>query len=139
MKPSDYAHLPIDDLTSLIIHEMYQTYNMYGPGLFESVYEATLEGRLVQRGLFVERQKTIYLNNDYVSNEQAFRADLIVENRVVIEIKSVEKIPAVSYMQLRTYLNLLEIDAGLLVNFNCSYLKNNIRRIGRERTTKIAV
>ena len=102
---------------------------MYGPGLFERVYEATLAGRLRSRGLKVERQKKIFISNEYVENEPAFVADLIIEELVVIELKSVAELEKVMFKQLRSYLKLLDLRVGFLVNFNSSFLKKDIHRI----------
>ena len=125
-QPSDLSE---QELTSIIVHEMYQTYFAYGPGIYERVYEASLAGRLIKRGFSVERQRQIYISDEFVSNEPAFFADLIVEGRVIIELKSVEKLSAVAFTQLRSYLRLTCIRTGILVNFNCEYLKKNIHRI----------
>jgi len=81
MPPTNYSTCPINELTKIIVDEMYQTYFMYGPGLFERIYEATLEGRLRAKGLQVERQRQVRITNEYVQDEPAFYADLIVENR----------------------------------------------------------
>ena len=122
-------HLTLQELTNIIVHEMYQTYFMYGPGIFEKIYEATLAGRLEANGLHVERQKIIPITNEYVVNEPAFKADLVVEDRVIIELKSVEKLSPVAFTQLRSYLKLTGIKTGIIVSFNCRMLKSNIHRI----------
>jgi len=129
MQQIDYATCPINVLTEIIIHEVYQTYFMYGPGLFERVYEATLEGRLKERGLRVERQTLVTITNRYVNNEPGYYADLIVEGRVILELKSVLKLNNVVYTQLRSHLRLAKISVGYVVNFNCKFLKDNIKRV----------
>ena len=129
MPPTNYSTCPINELTKIIVDEMYQTYFMYGPGLFERIYEATLEGRLRAKGLQVERQRQVRITNEYVQDEPAFYADLIVENRVVLELKSVDKISRKMFKQVRSYMKLTNISVGYLVNFDCALLKNNMHRI----------
>ena len=129
MKPFDYNTCPLNELTKTIMSEVYKTYFMYGPGLFERIYEATLAGRLRDLGIPVERQKTVHISNAYVQDEPAFKADLVVANRIILELKSVEKVHPVTYMQLRSYLKLLNIEVGFVINFNTNYLKNDIKRI----------
>ncbi len=119
----------INALTEIIVDEIFQTYFMYGPGLYERIYEATLAGRLRSRGLKVERQKQIFISNEFVENEPAFFADLIVEELVIIELKSVAKLEKVMFKQVRSYLKLLDLRVGFLVNFNSSFLKKDIHRV----------
>ena len=135
LKPKQDAS--INALTEIIVDEIFQTYFMYGPGLFERVYEATLAGRLRSRGLKVERQKKIFISNEYVENEPAFVADLIIEELVVIELKSVAELEKVMFKQLRSYLKLLDLRVGFLVNFNSSFLKKDIHRITNKYDEKL--
>ncbi|MEO0731708.1 MAG: GxxExxY protein, partial [Bacteroidota bacterium] len=108
----------MDDLTAMILDEIYQTYFMYGPGLFERVYEATLAGRIASYGVKVERQKQILIKNEFVENEPAFFADIVVDEKVILELKSVEQLTKLHHKQLTTYLKLTGIQVGYLVNFN---------------------
>ena len=117
-----------DEVTGIIVDEIFQTYKKYGPGLFERVYEAGLAGRLTAKGLSVERQKQIHISDEFINQEPAFFADLLVEDRVIVELKSVEKLNKVHHKQLQTYLRLTENTVGILVNFNCSFLKENIKK-----------
>ncbi|MEL7162408.1 MAG: GxxExxY protein [Bacteroidota bacterium] len=119
----------MDDLTAMILDEIYQTYFMYGPGLFERVYEATLAGRIASYGTKVERQKQIFIKNEFVENEPAFYADLVVDDKVIIELKSVEQLTKLHHKQLTTYLKLTGLQVGYLVNFNCRFLKENVKRL----------
>lgn len=121
--------MPINDVTGIIINEIYAVYFHYGPGLFERVYESALAARLKEKGLRVDRQRLIYINDEYVDNEPAFVADLIVEDCVIIELKSVEKLSKRYFKQVKTYCKLTGITVGILVNFNCDFLKDNIKRI----------
>lgn len=100
-----------------------------GPGLLESVYENILAYELNKRGLTVERQVPIPVVYDSLRFEEGFRADLIVENSVLIELKSVEAIAPVHGKQVLTYLKLLDCRLGLLINFNVPLLKDGIKRI----------
>lgn len=97
--------------------------------MFESVYEEVLAYRLKQRGLRVERQRGLPVVFEEVRMEIGFRADLIVEGKVLVELKSVEALPKVAEMQTYTYLKLTGLTIGLLINFNVEILKEGIRRI----------
>lgn len=100
-----------------------------GPGLLESVYEIVLADELKLRGMSVERQKVVPITFRGRKFVEGFRADLIIENKVCIEIKSVESLSKTDPKQLRTYLRLLNMKVGLLINFNSPLLKDGIRRI----------
>jgi GxxExxY protein len=100
-----------------------------GPGLFESVYEEILAFELIKEGLYVSRQQAIPVIWNEIKMEIGFRADLIIENKVLIEIKSVESIAPVHQKQVLTYLKLTDIKLGLLINFNEALIKDGITRI----------
>lgn len=100
-----------------------------GPGLLESVYEAILFYELTKRGLFVERQKTLPVVWDEIKLDIGFRTDLIIENKLILEIKSIEKITEVHAKQVMTYLKITNIKLGLLINFNVPLIKFGITRI----------
>lgn len=100
-----------------------------GPGLLESAYEACLYYELFKTGLFVERQKPIPLIYDEVKMECAYRADLVVERKIVVEIKSVEALNEIHFMQTLTHLKLSSLTVALLINFNVTRLKMGIQRI----------
>jgi GxxExxY protein len=106
-----------------------QIHKVLGPGLFESVYEEVLAFELINRGLHLRRQVPIPVIWKEVKLDQGFRADLIVENKVVVEIKSIDSIAQVHKKQLLTYLRLVDIRVGLLVNFNEALLKDGVTRI----------
>ena len=118
-----------NEIAKIIVDAAYQIHKKYGPGLLESVYEALLFHELSKRGLKVTRQVVIPLIHDGIVIEESFRADLIVEDLVIIELKSVEKIASVHPKQLLTYLKLTNLKLGLLVNFNVELIKNGITRI----------
>jgi GxxExxY protein len=107
----------------------FKIHNQYGPGLFESVYEELMFYELGKHGLFVQRQIPIPLVHELVRLEAGFRADIIVENKVLIEIKSVEMLAPVHYKQVTTYLKLTKIKLGLLINFNVALIKDGIHRL----------
>lgn len=119
----------INKLTGITIEESINIHSTLGPGLFESVYEEVLFYKLGKRGLKVERQVSIPVYYEETKLEIGFRADLIVEDSVIVEIKSVTEIEKVHYKQLLTYLRLSEMSIGLLINFNVYLLKNGIRRV----------
>lgn len=118
-----------NELSKIIVDSCYQLHVGLGPGLLESVYEDILHYELTHRGFEVSRQQPIPVIWKNVKMDQGFRADLIVENKVLIEIKSVETIAKVHHKQALTYLKLTGLKLGLLVNFNESLIKNGITRI----------
>jgi GxxExxY protein len=120
-----------NEIASIILNESFAVHRRYGPGLFERVYEAALAGRLRQRGLKVNRQQTIYINDEFVHHEPGFVVDLFVEGKVIVELKAVSKIIPVFKKQLFTYLRLTDRRLGLLLNFDESLLKDGICRIVR--------
>lgn len=107
--------LDIEDLARTAIDCGFQIHKRLGPGLLESAYEVVLEAALMKRGLSIERQKPIGIRFDDILIADAFRADLIVEGRLIIEIKSVERTTPVHAKQLLTYLRLMEQPVGLLM------------------------
>lgn len=119
----------IDWITGSIIASAMRIHSALGPGLFESVYEVVLERDLVRGGFRVERQKAIGFEFEGIRFENAFVLDLMVDRKVVVEVKSVERLAPVFEKQLQTYLRLTDCRAGLLINFNETLLKNGIRRI----------
>ena len=121
--------MTLDDITSEIIDASIRLHQDLGPGLLESVYEALLSKLLTRRGLTVERQKAISFEYDGISFDDGFRVDLLVEGRVVVELKSVEKVAPVHSKQLLTYLRLMNVPVGLLINFGASTLKEGLHRI----------
>jgi len=112
-----------------IVDVAFKIHSSYGPGLLESVYEAIMTYELEKRGVVVNYQQPIPVVHDDVRMGIGFRADLIVENRVVVEIKSVEAIAPVHKKQLLTYLRLTDKRLGLLINFNVELIKNGISRV----------
>ena len=118
-----------NEIATIIVDTTYNIHVNLGPGLLESVYEEILYYELVKQGLFVERQKPVPVYWEEIKMNIGFRADLIVENKVIIEIKSVEMIAPVHPKQLLTYLRLTGLKLGLLINFNEKLIKDGITRI----------
>lgn len=119
----------IDDITGEIIDTALKMHQGLGPGLLESVYESVLTKTLEKRGLTVERQKPISFVYDDIPFEEGFRVDLLIDDRVVVELKSVEKLAPVHSKQLLTYIRFMNLPVGLLINFGAATLKEGIHRV----------
>jgi GxxExxY protein len=119
----------IDEISGEVLDVALRLHRDIGPGLLESVYEALLAARLQASGLLVERQKAIDAEFEAIRFEAAFCADLVVERRLLVELKSVERLAPVHSKQLLTYLRLMKQPVGLLLNFGGATLKEGVRRI----------
>lgn len=119
----------IEDFIKIAIGEAIAIHRELGPGLFESVYETVLAGRLEQRGLRVERQVVVPVTFDGHVFDAAFKIDILVEDCLVIEIKAVDHGSRAHAKQLLTYLRLLKQPVGLLLNFSGETMKEGIRRM----------
>ena len=119
----------INNITALIVDTALQIHKDLGPGLLESVYEAVLAKKLESRGLRVERQKILRFEYEGMVFEEGFRMDLLVEDQVVVELKSVEQVAPVHKKQLLTYIKLAKKPVGLLINFGAATLKEGITRV----------
>ncbi|MGA3284053.1 MAG: GxxExxY protein [Verrucomicrobiota bacterium] len=118
-----------NEISKQIVDAAFKIHTRLGPGLLESVYEAVLAYELGRRGLRAVRQKPIPVIYEEIHLEEGFRADLVVEEKVIIELKSVETIAKVHKKQLLTYLRLSDKKLGLLINFGEDLIKNGITRI----------
>jgi GxxExxY protein len=118
-----------NEVAKVIVDCAYKVHTTLGPGLLESVYEAALAYELGTRGFQVERQKPLPVVYENVRLEEGFRADLVVSNLVIVELKSVEEVAPVHKKQLLTYLRLADKRLGLLINFGAAKIKNGISRI----------
>ncbi len=118
-----------NEIAKQIVDAAYKIHTTLGPGLFESVYETVMAQELTNRGLKVVRQQAIPVTWENVHLEAGFRADLIVEDKVIIEIKSVENLAPVHRKQLLTYLRLTGKKLGLLINFDTELIKDGIARV----------
>ena len=119
----------LDEITSLIIEAAIQIHRDLCPGLLESVCVNLLARQLERRGLRVEREVPVSFEYDGVLYEQALRVDLLIEGRIVVEVKSQERLAPVHSRQLLTYLRLLNLQVGLLINFGNVTLKTGLKRI----------
>jgi iron complex transport system substrate-binding protein len=119
----------LDDITGAIVDASLRIHRDLGPGLLESVYEAVLARALEQRGFHVERQQAIRFEYEGLVFEEGFRTDLLVENRVIVELKSVERLAPAHSKQLLTYLKLTNKPVGLLINFGGATLREGLHRI----------
>ena len=122
----------IDQFTRVVVDEAIAIHRELGPGLFESVYEAVLAGRLEKRGLRVSRQVVVPVTFDGQVFDAAFKIDILVEECLVLEIKAVDHGARAHAKQLLTYLRLLKQPLGLLLNFSGETMKEGIRRIVNE-------
>lgn len=118
-----------NEIAKIIVNTCYNIHVELGPGLLESVYEEILYHELINQGLRVEKQKAIPVIWKGVKMNLGFRTDLIVEGKVIIELKSVENIAPVHPKQLLTYLRITNLKLGLLINFNEKLIKDGITRI----------
>jgi GxxExxY protein len=123
MKPDE------NEITGVIVDAAIKTHRVMGAGLLESVYETVLAHELRKRGLKVECQKSIPIVYEGLQFPDPFRADLLVAERILVELKSVEEIQPVYFKQILTYLRLSKLKVGLIINFNVPLLKDGIRRV----------
>jgi len=116
-------------IASAILDQAFKIHTELGPGLLESVYEKCLQYELEQAGYRAETQVPVPMNYKSIRFEAGFRIDVLVENKVLVEIKSVESLAPVHFAQTLTYLRMKNIKLGLLINFNNKLLKDGIHRI----------
>lgn len=121
--------MQLNDITGEIIDAAIEVHKTLGPGLLESVYEKALKRELELRGLKADNQQPVEVIYKGVNVADDLRLDMIVEDKVIVELKSVEELKEVHYKQLQTYLRLLDKRVGLLINFNVVLLKNGIHRV----------
>ncbi len=121
-----------NEISYIVRGIVYDIYNNVGPGLLESVYEEIVFYELVKQGLAVERQVEIPIIWDKIKMEKAFRADIIIEEKVILELKSVSELSKVHFKQLSTYMRLTNCRLGLLINFNEIDVQKGIKRIVKD-------
>ena len=126
---SPFKDRSLDEVTGAVIGASIRIHKDLGSGLLESVYEAVLARMLEKRGFAVSRQQPIPINYCGMHFDHGFRADLVVDARVIVEIKSVEKVAEIHSRQLLTYLRLASLPVGLLVNFGAATLIQGVHRI----------
>ena len=118
-----------NEITHKIIGAALEIHKNIGPGLLESAYESALVCDLIELGLNVKQQVPMPFIYKGIKQDVGYRLDLLVEDKVIIEIKSIEKLAPVHYAQTLTYLKLSDLKVALLINFNCKLLKENIHRL----------
>ncbi len=118
-----------NEVAKQIVDAAYRVHTSLGPGLLESVYEVVLAYELEKRGLHTVRQQAVPIVYQEIRIEMGFRADLIIEDQVIVEIKSVDAVAPVHKKQLLTHLRLADKRLGLLINFNVALIKDGITRI----------
>ena len=118
-----------NEIAKEIVDAAYHVHKRLGPGLLESVYETVLVYELKKRGLKIDRQMAVAMVYDNIKFDEGFRADLIVEDKVIVELKSVENVVPVHKKQLLTYLRLADKRLGLLINFGSELIRDGISRV----------
>lgn len=118
-----------NDIAKLVVDICFKIHKKYGPGLFESVYEEIFCYEWAKNGISFTKQQAIPLVHEEIKMDAGFRADVIIDNKVVLELKSVELLVPVHYKQVQTYLKLTGCKLGILVNFNVALIKDGIHRI----------
>ncbi len=119
----------LDSISNAVIGAAIEVHRALGPGLLETANESFLAFELSERGLFVEREKAVPLTYKSVEVDAGFRIDLLVENKVVVELKAVDSIAPIHRAQLMTNLKLTDLRVGLLMNFNVSILKHGLHQV----------
>lgn len=131
----DAKELDVEELSSIVVDAAFHIHRELGPGLLESVYEAVLARSLEKRDLRVERQKTVGFDFDGMRFEEGLRLDILVNEKLVVELKSVEVLAPVHHKQVLTYLRLLHLPVGLLINFGAATFKEGAKRIVNNHTS----
>lgn len=121
--------MEINDLTGLVVDLCIKIHSKIGPGCFEKVYEEILFYELNKLGVRCHRQIFLPLQYESLNIENAYKLDLLVENKLILELKSVPVIPLVYYKQLRTYLGILNLKHGMILNFQVNLMKEGIHRV----------
>lgn len=130
--------MEIEHICSLVVDAAFKLHKDIGPGLLESAYETVLAAKLEDIGLVVERQVPIDIQYERVQLPAAFRVDLLVEKRIIIEIKSVEKTLPVHAKQVITYLRLTNLTHGFVINFGTPMFKDGIKRLLNDRPSSVS-
>ena len=121
--------MDLNKISGLIVDAAMKVHSALGPGLLESAYEACLKHELAKRGMKVQSQIGLPVEYDGVKIELGYRIDLLVEDEIIVELKTVQKIAAIHEAQLLSYLKLSDKRLGLLINFHVPHLKNGIKRM----------
>jgi GxxExxY protein len=126
---TDYTKLSENELSEIVIGCAIEVHKLLGPGLLESAYQTCLYYELIKLGMKVEKEKILPLNYKDVKIECGYRIDMLVEDKLILELKSCESLSDIHKAQLLTYLKLTNCKLGLLINFNVLLLKNGIKRV----------
>lgn len=126
--------MDVEEVAGIVIDAAVNLHKDLGPGLLESVYEAILARELSERGLVVERQKSVPIHYHGLTLDEGFRLDLFVDDQLIVELKSVENIHPVHPKQLLTYMRLMNLPLGLLINFGAPLLKDGLQRVVNKHT-----
>lgn len=118
-----------EEIIKIILDESFYIHKTIGPGMLENVYKTCLAYRLVKRGLFVETEKAIPVIFEEIKMECGYRADIVVEKKIIVDTKSIEAIGPLQLAQVLTYLRFLKLRYGLILNFNTVLLKDGIKRV----------
>ena len=118
-----------NEIAKLVVDLCFKIHKQYGPGLFESVYEEIFCYEWQKNGIPILRQYPVPLIHEEIKMDAGFRADILIDNKVIIELKSIEALAPVHYKQVQTYLKLTGCKLGLLINFNVPLIKDGIHRI----------
>ncbi len=118
-----------NEISRLVVDLCFKIHRQYGPGLFESVYEEIFCYEWAKNGIPFKRQQGVPLVHEQIKMEVGFRADVIINDKVIVELKSIETLADIHYKQVQTYLKLTGIKLGLLINFNVALIKDGIHRI----------
>ena len=118
-----------NEIAKQVVDTCFRIHRHYGPGLFESVYEEIFNYEWIKTKIPFERQKPIPLIHEEIKMEVGFRADFVIADKVIIELKSIEQLAPIHYKQVLTYLKLANLKLGLLVNFNVNLIKDGMHRI----------
>ena len=122
----------LERIAASVVDAAFHLHRNFGPGLLESAYEQLLFADLTERGLRVSRQVSVPLRHKSIVIENAFKIDLLIENQLVVELKSVEKLIPLHGKQVLTYLRVMDLPLGLLINFGEATFKSGVRRIAND-------
>lgn len=132
------ARRDVEELASIVVDTALHLHRDLGPGLLETVYEAVLARLLDQKGLLVERQKPVPIHYQGIEINEGFRLDLLVDGQLIVELKSIENLHPVHPKQLLTYLRLMNLPLGLLINFGAPLLKDGLKRVVNNHTNFVS-
>ena len=118
-----------NEISKQVVNAAFKIHQNLGPGLLESAYEECLFYELNKTGLYIQKQKPLPLIYEGIKLEIGYRVDILIENKVIVEVKAVEALNDIHFAQVLTYLKLSECKLGMLINFNVSLIKNGIKRI----------